>query len=247
MVANGFVFAPLPSQGRAPPRTVRRAEDEKSDERPTGERLAPVEETLSAFVVGAVAAAGAGVEILDAGAVSSALLAGALVGFAAENENQYGFGMLARGLVRSRRPAALRLPSRHRGDSCPSDEAVGGFFFEFEAVRAETAMLRAGAGDEGDGAETETPRPREVREHVYGLVVGASISEGIALGSRAHGRARYFATSRRGSAAVLLRTFSTTTFSARVRRRPGAACFTTETRAAVADTSLSVESAVCRL
>ena len=58
----------------------------------------PVEETLSAFVVGAVAAAGAGVEILDAGAVSSALLAGALVGFAAENENQYGFGMLARGL-----------------------------------------------------------------------------------------------------------------------------------------------------
>ena len=85
---------------KAPPRTrtVRRAEDEKSDERPTGERLAPVEETLSAFVVGAVAAAGAGVEILDAGAVSSALLAGALVGFAAENENQYGFGMLARGL-----------------------------------------------------------------------------------------------------------------------------------------------------
>ena len=49
-------------------------------------------------MVGAVAAAGAGVEILDAGAVSSALLAGALVGFAAENENQYGFGMLARGL-----------------------------------------------------------------------------------------------------------------------------------------------------
>ncbi len=96
VVAHGFVFAPLPSQGRAPPRTVRRAEDEKSDER--NERLAPVEETLSAFVVGAVAAAGAGVEILDAGAVSSALLAGALVGFAAENENQYGFGMLARGL-----------------------------------------------------------------------------------------------------------------------------------------------------
>ena len=99
VVANGFVFAPLPSQGRAPPRTVRRAEDDpKSDEKNNGDRLAPVEETLSAFVVGAVAAAGAGVEILDAGAVSSALLAGALVGFAAENENQYGFGMLARGL-----------------------------------------------------------------------------------------------------------------------------------------------------
>jgi hypothetical protein len=108
VVAHGFVFAPLPSQGCAPPRTVRRAEEEQKDERNTGERLAPVEETLSAFVVGAVAAAGAGVEILDAGAVSSALLAGALVGFAAENENQYGFGMLARGLVRSRRPAVRR-------------------------------------------------------------------------------------------------------------------------------------------
>ena len=99
VIANGFVFAPLPRQGQAPPRTVRRAEDDaKSDEKTNGDRLAPVEETLSAFVVGAVAAAGAGVEILDAGAVSSALLAGALVGFAAENENQYGFGMLARGL-----------------------------------------------------------------------------------------------------------------------------------------------------
>ena len=85
----------------APPRTrtLRRAEDDpKSEDKSNGDRLAPVEETLSAFVVGAVAAAGAGVEILDAGAVSSALLAGALVGFAAENENQYGFGMLARGL-----------------------------------------------------------------------------------------------------------------------------------------------------
>ena len=99
VVAHGFVFAP-----QAPPRTartptLRRAEnDPKSDEKNNGDRHAPVEETLSAFVVGAVAAAGAGVEILDAGAVSSALLAGALVGFAAENENQYGFGMLARGL-----------------------------------------------------------------------------------------------------------------------------------------------------
>ena len=29
------------------------------------------------------------------------------------------------------------MPSRHRRDSCPSDEVVGGFFFEFEAVRTE--------------------------------------------------------------------------------------------------------------
>ena len=26
-------------------------------------------------------------------------------------------------------------PSRHRGDSCPSDEVVGGFFFDFGAIR----------------------------------------------------------------------------------------------------------------
>ena len=98
VAVQGLVF-PVKAPPRTARNTLRRAEDDpKSDEKTNGDRLAPVEETLSAFVVGAVAAAGAGVEILDAGAVSSALLAGALVGFAAENENQYGFGMLARGL-----------------------------------------------------------------------------------------------------------------------------------------------------
>ena len=29
----------------------------------------------------------------------------------------------------------VEAPSRHRRDSCPSDEVVGGFFFEFEAIR----------------------------------------------------------------------------------------------------------------
>ena len=29
----------------------------------------------------------------------------------------------------------VETPSRHRRDSCPSDEVVGGFFFEFEAIR----------------------------------------------------------------------------------------------------------------
>ena len=104
---QGLVF-PRTAPPRTARNTLRRAEEEQKEEKNNGDRLAPVEETLSAFVVGAVAAAGAGVEILDAGAVSSALLAGALVGFAAENENQYGFGMLARGLVRSRRPAVRR-------------------------------------------------------------------------------------------------------------------------------------------
>ena len=36
------------------------------------------------------------------------------------------------------------VPSRHRRDSFPSDEVVGRFFFEFEAIRTETVMLRAG-------------------------------------------------------------------------------------------------------
>ena len=30
-------------------------------------------------------------------------------------------------------------PSRHRRDSFPSDEVVGGFFFEFEAIRTEAS------------------------------------------------------------------------------------------------------------
>ena len=47
----------------------------------------------------------------------------------------------------------VETPSRHRRDSCPSDEVVGGFFFEFEAVRtALTEMLRAGTNDGRAGA-----------------------------------------------------------------------------------------------
>ena len=43
----------------------------------------------------------------------------------------------------TQRPA---VPSRHRRDSCPSDEVAGGFFFEFEAVRTESRDRdRAGA------------------------------------------------------------------------------------------------------
>ena len=32
----------------------------------------------------------------------------------------------------------VETPSRHRRDSCPSDEVVGGFFFDFEVIRTET-------------------------------------------------------------------------------------------------------------
>ena len=42
-----------------------------------------------------------------------------------------------RGQISASRGAAV--PSRHRRDSCPSDEVVGGFFFEFEAVRTESS------------------------------------------------------------------------------------------------------------
>ncbi len=46
--------------------------------------------------------------------------------------------------ARSRRPAA---PSRHRCDSWPSHDGVGGLLFDFEAVRTDlTEMLRAGPG-----------------------------------------------------------------------------------------------------
>ena len=37
---------------------------------------------------------------------------------------------------------ARGVPSRHRRDSCPSDEVVGGFFFEFEAVRTASGPSR---------------------------------------------------------------------------------------------------------
>ena len=83
-----------------------------------------------------------------------------------------------RALAASACAVAMRLVHR---------QAVGGLFFD--------ALLRAGAGDEGDGATTETSCVREVREHVHGLLVGASTRAGTAVGSRADRGARYFTTS----------------------------------------------------
>ena len=40
---------------------------------------------------------------------------------------------ISRGLISASRGTAV--PSRHRRDSCLSDEVVGGFFSDFEAVR----------------------------------------------------------------------------------------------------------------
>ena len=45
--------------------------------------------------------------------------------------------ILVDGAISASRGAAA--PSRHRCDSCSSDEVVGGFFFEFEAVRTESS------------------------------------------------------------------------------------------------------------
>ena len=62
--------------------------------------------------------------------------------------------------VRSRRPSVL---SRHRRASSPGEQAVGGLFLDFEAVRtALTEMLRAGLGHPAAG-------PRAVVEGVSRL------------------------------------------------------------------------------
>ena len=56
--------------------------------------------------------------------------------------NEPPMGLKAGLISASRR---VEAPSRHRRDSCPSDDDVGGFFFYFEAVRTDlTEMLRAG-------------------------------------------------------------------------------------------------------
>ena len=39
----------------------------------------------------------------------------------------------------------VETPSRHRCDSCPSDEVVGGLFFDFEVVRTESTARRLAA------------------------------------------------------------------------------------------------------
>jgi len=45
-------------------------------------------------------------------------------------------GMYTNGAISASRGAAV--PSRHRRDSCPSDEVVGGFFSDFGAIRTES-------------------------------------------------------------------------------------------------------------
>ena len=54
-------------------------------------------------------------------------------------------------------------PSRRRRDSCPSDEAVGGFVFDFEAIRTASRPRRPAQevdGEDGKFDESfKTPVP----------------------------------------------------------------------------------------
>ena len=54
-------------------------------------------------------------------------------------------------------------PSRHRCDSFPPDEAVGGFVFEFEAVSGEIAMSHAGLGHPLHGRRPHDHEDEHVR------------------------------------------------------------------------------------
>lgn len=97
--ATALAFSSTPSCGRqARPRLVVIGDAEGE---PEGEpRLSTSPETLAAAAVGTGLAAAAGVEVLDAGVIGSSLLVGAALAWAAENENEYGVGDVARGLGR---------------------------------------------------------------------------------------------------------------------------------------------------
>ena len=72
----------------------------------------------------------------------------------------------------------VEAPSRHRGDSCPSHNEVGGFFFEFEAVRAsrgrfsrstgETSSTAPASGRHGAGRRGGRPSPPARRRRAPG-------------------------------------------------------------------------------
>ena len=64
-------------------------------------------------------------------------------------------------------------PSRHRRDSCPPDEVVGGFFFDFEAVRTASSdrdaprrrhAFHGGQGRAWGGRKQQGDRPHHRRQ-----------------------------------------------------------------------------------
>ena len=77
-----------------------------------------------------------------------------IVGYAREAMDTETF---RKNIVRSRRPA---VPSRRRRDSCPSDEVVGGLFFEFEAILDRNAPRRSRSRRTPSGTRSRRSAPR---------------------------------------------------------------------------------------
>ena len=65
------------------------------------------------------------------------------------------------GLISASRGAAV--PSRRRRDSCSSDEVVGGFFFDFEAIRIELSEPRCSAQAPGGARDRRRGHAGRVR------------------------------------------------------------------------------------
>ena len=60
------------------------------------------------------------------------------IGYSGAGTVEYLYHAATKKYYSASRGAAV--PSRHRGDSCPSDEVVGGFFFDFGAVRTASSV-----------------------------------------------------------------------------------------------------------
>ena len=112
--------------------------DDDDDEPLLERRLSTTEESVAAATLTAAAAALAGVEVLDAGFLSSALLVGAAVGFAAENERDYGVGDVARGLGKmgwKAFEAARKAPDAAAEASEATMEAASSFDDKISQIR----------------------------------------------------------------------------------------------------------------
>lgn len=124
--ASGLV-TPRPRCVGAPvrpaPLRLFEGDDGEGDDGAVEARLSTTQETLASIAAGAALAAASGVEILDAGVVTSALLTGLAIGFAAENDRTYGVGAVARGVGRVTW-SAFRAATKDDAAEDPVEEAV---------------------------------------------------------------------------------------------------------------------------
>ena len=97
------------------------------------------------------------------------------------DKNVLGEGGQKGAISASRR---VEAPSRHRGDSLPSHDDVGGFFFEFEAIQTES--LRAGL-----------PRRSRTRRFYRSVHVGSEREEQVREGFDNRGAFRITSQARR--------------------------------------------------